>query len=192
MVQAINATKKDALKRVLNFGLAPYDREQRNVRAAVVEPVWREQPLDTGYDGLPCLITSERSLGANRRANGKMAVDVAAHCRSDAMVPRDPRKRAQRQQQSCRDISPSLTSAAAGPLPPRQRLVVGSLLPILLLGGKLAWPRVALLVDYTMGGGDRPSTDTATGKPDACQRPREPPSSGRFQAWLTGRDACSI
>jgi len=83
------------------------------------------------------------------------------------MVTRDPRKRAQRQQQSSLGISPSLTSAAVGPQPPRQRLVVGSLLPALMLGGKLAWPRAALLVDYTIGGDDRPPMDAATGKPDA-------------------------
>ena len=84
--QAIKSAETDATKRALvtfgnAFGLALYDREQRQVGkpedrrqlAASAEP-----PIDTGFDGAPTphqrLSISQRALGASR--NGKMTANV--------------------------------------------------------------------------------------------------------------------
>jgi hypothetical protein len=60
------------------FGLALYDREQRNV-AALPEPKDRrgERALDTGFDSAaPRLTTSQRALASMKRPNGR-AADVS-------------------------------------------------------------------------------------------------------------------
>jgi len=87
MEQAIKSAETDATKRALvgfgsRFGLALYDREQRNVgkpdRPQQLAPR-HEQPLDTGFDTPPAAqqrpSISQRALGASHR-NGRMAASV--------------------------------------------------------------------------------------------------------------------
>ena len=89
MEQAIKSAETDATKRSLvsfgsRFGLALYDREQRNVarpdaRQQIASA--HEQPIDTGFDQSPQEerrpSISQRALaGAGPRTNGKMTANV--------------------------------------------------------------------------------------------------------------------
>jgi DNA recombination protein Rad52 len=87
MEQAIKSAETDATKRALvtfgnAFGLALYDREQRQVgkpQARQLVPQ-HEQPLDTGFDVPPPAqqrpSNSQRALAASHRGNGKMTASV--------------------------------------------------------------------------------------------------------------------
>jgi DNA recombination protein Rad52 len=79
MENAIKAAETDALKRALvtfgnAFGLALYDREQRNVTALAAprsQPSGREQALDTGFEVPPPRQSlSQRAVAAIKRTAG--------------------------------------------------------------------------------------------------------------------------
>jgi DNA recombination protein Rad52 len=78
MEQAAKAAESDALKRALvtfgnAFGLALYDREQRNV-ATLPTPGRAEQALDSTFDApRPKAATSQRAVAAIKRPNSRRA-----------------------------------------------------------------------------------------------------------------------
>jgi hypothetical protein len=82
------------------------------------------------------------------------------------------------------------------PVPaPRRRQSAGSMLPMLLLGGKLGWPLLALLAVYAVGGDDTGSAErTASAKFDAEEQLMRhmvtagPAIERRLAQWVTSRD----
>jgi len=80
-------------------------------------------------------------------------------------------------------------------MPSRRRQTAGSLLPVVVLGAKLGWPLLALLVVYAIGGDDTPSPELrARARRQAEEQlmgrlaTAGPEIERRLAQWLTVRD----